>query len=245
MYPLHVLFTTGHKLTGIGMYFNQAKLVRILHPFAHEQIHEMELDWINHLKKISKTFAQAVLDLNETITQLGKETQATPPRTPEEYLVWANENHKWLMNQLPKERAARALYLYGFSVGEMMSTLTLCSCALDISAQYAIPLDELLENGRQRGLETLKRWDSLARTFGEVEVFRFLRTHFLALSSPTESILLEHFSNLSKEEKNDKARMIRDKIDQIGTLEEECLQRLKIINEELNLDQHEPSQEDQ
>ena len=234
MYPLNVLFTTGHKLTGIGMYFNQAKLVRMLHPFAHEKIHETELDWINHLKKISKTFAQAVLELNETLTQMGKEKQETPPRTPEEYLVWANETHKWLMNQLPQERASRAIYLYGFSVGEMMSTLTLCSCALDISAQYDIPLDELLENGRLRGLETRKRWEVLARKFGDIEVFRFLRTQFLTLSSPTEAILLQCFSEMSKEEKNNKARMIRDKIDQLGTLEIECLKKFKTIDEELN-----------
>ena len=111
-----------------------------------------------------------------------------------------------------------------------MSTLTLCSCALDISAQYEIPLDDLLESGRLRGLETRTRWEVLARKFGEIDVFRFLLTHFLTLSSPTESILLEPFSNMSKEEKNQKARMIRDKIDQFGTLEAECLSQLKAID---------------
>ena len=155
MYPLHVAFSIGHKITGIGMYFNQAKMVRTLHSFSNNEIQQLELDWIEHLKKISEVFAKTVLELNETLTNMGKETQEAPPRSPEEYLVWANGNHQWFMNHLPEKTVIRAIYLYGFAVGEMMSTLTTCSCALDISIQMDIPMNEQLQHSKTIVLELL------------------------------------------------------------------------------------------
>ncbi|MAA78140.1 MAG: hypothetical protein CL916_02685 [Deltaproteobacteria bacterium] len=232
MYPLHVVFSIGHKITGIGMYFNQSKMVRVLHSYPHEGIQKMELDWIDHLKRISEVFAKAVLELNQILDNMGKETAETPPQTPEEYLVWANGNHQWFMNHLPNKTIARAIYLYGFAVGEMMSTLTTCSCALDISIQQDISMSEQLVHNQKIIIALLERWEILARRLGEIEPLSFLRRHFLSIASPIEAIVIDGFEHLSKEEQIEKKKKIRQKIDQLGILEEECRALLLAIDEQ-------------
>lgn len=234
MYPIHVVFSIGHKITGIGMYFNQAKMVRVLHSYPHEGILQMELDWIDHLKKISEVFAKAVLELNQTLQDMGKENPETPPQTPEEYLTWANGNHQWFMQHLPEKTVARAIYLYGFAVGEMMSTLTTCSCALDITIQHDISMTEQLAHNQKVVIELLKRWEILARKLGEIEPLSFLRSQFLAIASPIEAIVIDGFENLNKDEQIEKKKDIRHKIDQLGMLEEECRALLLSIDEQLS-----------
>ena len=234
MYPLHSVFSIGHKITGIGMYFNQSKMVRVLHSYPNEGIQQMELDWIDHLKKISEVFARAVLELNQTLAEMGKETAETPPRTPEEYLTWANGNHQWFMNHLPEKTVARAIYLYGFAVGEMMSTLTTCSCALDITIQQEISMSEQIEHNQKIILALLERWEVLARRLGEIQPLSFLRRHFLSIASPIEAIVIDGFEHLSTEELTQKKKKIRQKIDQLGILEEECRTQLLAIDEQLS-----------
>ena len=235
MYPLHVAFSIGHKITGIGMYFNQSKMVRVLHSFPHEGIRQMELDWIEHLKKISEVFAKSVLELNQTFEEMGKESAETPPRTPEEYLIWANGNHQWFMKHLPEKTVVRAIYLYGFAVGEMMSTLTTCSCALDITIQHDIPMNEQLEHNQKIVIALLERWEVLARKFGEIEPLSFLRSHFLSIASPIEGIFIDGFEKQTKEEQIEKKKKIRQKIDQLGILEEDCRAQLFAIDEQLKM----------
>ena len=234
MYPLHTTFSIGHKITGIGMYFNQAKMVRILHAFPNEDVQKMELDWIEHLKKISNVFARSVLELNQAFEEMGKETQEIPPRTPEEYLTWANGNHQWFINHLPEKTVSRAIYLYGFAVGEMMSTLTTCSCALDITIQNEIPMEEQLQHNKNIILALLERWEILARKFGEIEPLSFLRKQILLIASPIEAIVIDGFGDQSQETLLAKKKEIRKKIDQLGVLEEQCRAQLIEIDEALS-----------
>ena len=245
MYPLHVLYTIGHKLTGIGMYFNQAKLIRELLPFPKEEIHQLQLDWVDHLKKISKTFAQAVIDVNDLLAAMGKVERARPPQSPEDFVLWANENHQWLMKKLPEERASRAIYLYGFAMGEMMSTLSLCACTLDIAAQYDIPLEEQLDNSRNITLELLKRWDTLARGCAQIEEFSFLGSEFLQISSPIEAIFFASLVEKTSLQKSETAKLIRERIDQLGNMETNCLDALKGIDERFPIPPNEPVATDQ
>jgi len=225
-----MVFTIGHKLTGIGMYFNQARLIQYLQPFAHEKIQQTELDWINHLKGISSFFAQAVLSTNETLLHLGKEEQETPPKTPEEYIQWANNNHLWLMNTLPKDKLGRAIYLYGFALGEMMSTLTTYSCILDLDSRLQIPLTEEIHNNQKIGLALLERWELLARTLGDIEALLFLKTNFLKTSSQLERIFIERVETFSDAEKTSLSKTMKAMINELGELEETCTRTLQKID---------------
>ena len=230
MYPLHVLFSIGHKLTGIGMYFNQARLLRQLQPYAREDIQELQLSWIEHLKKISPTFATAVLETNEALETMGKSTVSEPPQSPDDFVVWANENHQWLMTQLPEERVSRAIYLYGFALGEMMSTLSLSACVLDITAQYEIPMTEQLQNNRTIVLELLKRWNTLARGCAQIPELSFLCSQFLLISSPIESIFIDPLETKKPVEQSASAQDIRDKIDILGVIETTCRDKLQELD---------------
>lgn len=245
MYPLHVLFSIGHKLTGIGMYFNQAKLIRQLHPFAREDIQELQLSWVEHLKKISSTFAHAVIEINEILGEMGKEFTNAPPQSPEEFIVWANENHQWLMMQLPEERASRAIYLYGFALGEMMSTLSLSACVLDITAQYEIPMEDQLNNNRTVVLELLKRWETLARACAQISELSFLCSQFLLISSPIESIFMDSFASKTPLEKSASAREIRARIDVLGAIETTCRDKLKELDTLFPIETSAPAPTDQ
>ena len=171
--------------------------------------------------------------MNQTLEEMGKETPEKPPQTPEEYLTWANGNHQWFMQHLPEKTVARAIYLYGFAVGEMMSTLTTCSCALDITIQQDISMNEQLAHNQKIVIALLERWEILARKLGEIEPLSFLRSHFLSIASPIEAIVIDGFENLNTEEQIEKKQKIRQKIDQLGVLEEECRTQLFAIDEQI------------
>ena len=245
MTPLHIVFTIGHKLTGIGMYFNQARLIHYLQPFAHEKIQQTELDWINHLKGISSFFAQAVLSTNDTLKNLGKGEQEPPPKTPEEYIQWANNNHQWLMNTLPKDKLGRAIYLYGFALGEMMSTLTTYSCILDLDARLQIPLSEEIKNNQKIGLALLERWELLARKLGDIDALLFLKTNFLKTSSPMERVFIEKVETFSVEEKVSLSQTMKTMINELGELEETCTLALQKIDAMNPMGPSQASEEDQ
>lgn len=115
-----------------------------------------------------------------------------------------------------------------------MSTLTTCSCALDITIQHDISMTEQLAHNQKVVIELLKRWEILARKLGEIEPLSFLRSQFLAIASPIEAIVIDGFENLNKDEQIEKKKDIRHKIDQLGMLEEECRALLLSIDEQLS-----------
>lgn len=206
------IFATGYHLTAVGIYFNQVRMAERLKYYKRDDVNELLKQWIEHLKKISNSFAASVLESNHFLKQIGlKEPKL--PQMPSEYVDWVNESHKHMVDFLPADKLPRALYLYGFCIGELMSLLTIVACAMDFQNNYNISFQEFLVKS-QNDLKIIQRkWGSIAKALGQIDEFSPFLKEFLKADGDLHLLFIKDVNVLSKEEQKKHPTKIRNHID--------------------------------
>ena len=212
MITLPRIFATGYQMTAVGIYFNQVRLAERLKYYPKDDIEEVLKTWIEHLKNISESFAISVLETNQFLKATGHKDPERP-QMPTEYVAWVNRSHKWMLNILPQGKLPRALYLYGFCIGEIMTILTMVTCALDFQRKYAISFEQLLVQCQNALRNAQRRWGSIAKALGKVDEFQVFLREYLKADANVHALFIQDLNTLSVEEKIEHTTKIRNHID--------------------------------
>ena len=217
MITLPRIFATGYQITAVGIYFNQVRLAERLKYYQQEELYEVLKNWVDHLKNISESFALSVLETNQFLKFVGYE-EAKLPQMPSQYVEWVNDTHRWMLAFLPPDKLPRALYLYGFCIGEIMTILTMISCALDFHTAHNISFDQLLVKCQNDLKIVQRKWGAIAKALGAVEEFQSFLQQYLKADANIHRLFIQDVEKLSKEEQIEHTTKIRNHIDFLENL---------------------------
>ncbi|MBM75921.1 MAG: hypothetical protein CMK59_11020 [Proteobacteria bacterium] len=198
MPTLQEAFLVGSHITSAGIYFNQAVLAFDLSGHPEDSIREQADAWMTHLKEIGPTFAEIIQSANV----ISERFQVTPPQAPslpEEYPEWANQLHQDLLNTWGEDDLERYLYLYGFILGELMTTLSVLCSSMDFQRSFAIPYHKQLQSNLTELNQILNRLNDIANVLAQIEPLRPFWREFKKIQ--TDIIEIQSFDSQNLQEK--------------------------------------------
>ena len=217
MITLPRIFATGYQITAVGIYFNQVRLAERLKYYQSEDLKEILGTWVDHLKKISESFAVSVLETNRFLKLTGYK-EPSLPQLPSQYNEWVKETHDWMIKLLPEDKLPRALYLYGFCIGEVMTILAMVTCVLDFQTTYNLSFDQLLVQSQNNLKIVQQRWGSIAKALGKVEDLQPFLVEYLKADSHVQTLFVIDINTLTKAEKLEHSTKLRNHIDFLENL---------------------------
>ena len=171
MTTLQEAFLVGCHITSTGIYFNQAVLAVDLGNHPDEEVQQQATFWIEHLKDIGPNFAQIIQITNYIANQAGM-SEISSPTVPEEYPDWANQLHEGFMMSFGEEDIERYLYLYGFAMGEVMTSISVLCATMDFSLRYNIPYEDQILSNLKEIPDLLTRWNQIAEVLAQLDPLR-------------------------------------------------------------------------
>ena len=149
------------------------------------------------LKKVGERFTEMVGRATRIALSNGMNNMFAPT-SPSDYLEWANQLNDFCASQLETDRFRHALYLYGYCIGEALTTLAvLCTCA-DFQRKLNIPLDDEITEGLEALHDTFVRWEKIAKYIGRNKKYRMFNREWRRLNTIQLSIIendLQDFGN--------------------------------------------------
>ena len=198
MPTLQEAFLVGSHITSAGIYFNQAVLAFDLSSHPEESIREQADAWMEHLKEIGPTFADIIQAAN-IISERFDIAPPDAPSVPEEYPDWANRLHQDLLSKWGEDDLERYLYLYGFILGELMTTLSVLCSSMDFQRSFAIPYHKQLQSNLAELSQILNRLNDIANVLAQLQALRPFWKEFKKIQ--TDIIEIQSFDSQNLQEK--------------------------------------------
>ena len=199
MTTLQESFLVGCHVTSTGIYFNQAVLAVDLSNHPEEEIKQQSTFWIEHLKEIGPNFAQLIQITNYIAKKSGL-TDISSPSEPEEYPKWANDLHEGFMKRFEEEDIERYLYLYGFAMGEIMTSVSVLCATMDFKRSYGVPYDDQIIANLQDLPDVLSRWNQIAEVLAQMDPLRLFWRRCVEIQAELAEILRFDLQNCHLEE---------------------------------------------
>ena len=218
-------FISGTHVTSVGVYFNQALLAVRLAKSENEMVQAQATAWMKHLRKVGERFTEMVGRATRIALDNGM-NDAFAPTSPSDYLEWANLLNDFCSSKLETDSFRHALYLYGYCIGEALTTLAvLCTCA-DFQRKLNIPLNDEIAEGVESLHDTFARWEKVSKAIGSNKKYRMFNREWRRLNNLHLSIIendLQDFETTSLDEATPK---LRDLSDQLTNAERDLLELL-------------------
>ena len=198
MPTLQEAFLVGSHITSAGIYFNQAVLAFDLSGHPEDSIREQADAWMEHLKEIGPTFAEIIQAANIISERFGV-VPPEAPSLPEEYPDWANKMHQELLSKWGEDDLERYLYLYGFILGELMTTLSVLCSSMDFQRSFAIPYHRQLQTNLAELTQIINRLNEIANVLAQLQALRPFWKEFKKIQ--TDIIEIQSFDSQNLQER--------------------------------------------